>query len=336
MRKQIATIFFSLITLLGWAQISVSGALDNNQILIGDQAVLKLEAKYPTDYKVREIDLSGVDSIFAQADAQNPDTDPGQLEIMEIGNWDTLVHNGIVTLANKIRLTAWKKGVYYIPPVKFTFQQDKGPTQSKATNQLALMVSTPIEDTQAPDTLQLAPIKDIVAEPLKLQDFFWYIVGALGLAVLGLLWFYILKYRKRKQNAVEEIIIKRPPYEVAMEKLDQLKTDQLWQQGKIKEYQSQLTYIIREYVENRYDVLALESTTDEILRGLKEKDFDESLKDNLKEMLQLADLVKFAKAEPPIERHEELMAFAEEFVQKTKYIPIAEPITNNESTQFSS
>lgn len=312
------------------AQVSVVGALENNKVLIGDQAVLHLEAKYPGNFKVINIDLSAFDSIFAEADANNPDPDPGQLEIINFSNWDTLIHNGLVTLSSDIKLTCWKPGVYYIPPILFRFQKDKQLTQSKATNKLALLVSSPIADEVAADTVQLAPIKDIIIEPLKFQDFLPYIIG-LGVLVGGIFLGLFLYRRINKKGAADEVaVIKRPADEVAIEKLDKLKEAKLWQQGMIKQYQSELSRIVREYVENRYEILALESTTDEIFQDLKQKDFNEDLKDNLREMLQLADLVKFAKAEPPVERHEQLMQFAEEFVVKTKKQPVVEDAENVE------
>jgi len=328
MRQIIGIITFLGLLSSSQAQVTVVGALDNNKILIGDQAVLHLEAKYPDNFKVIKIDLPLFDSIFAEIDAKNPDPNPGQVEIINISTWDTLIHNGLVTLSSDIKLTCWKPGVYYIPPVKFYFQQDNKNTQSKVTNQLAMLVSSPIADETAADTIKLAPIKDIIVEPLKLQDFLPYIIGLASLAGMIFLGIFLYRRLKNKGQAPEVTIIKRPPHEIAFEKLEQLKNAELWQQGMIKEYQSELSHIIREYIEDRYEILALESTTDEILRDLKEKDFNEDLKGNLREMLQLADLVKFAKAEPPVERHGQLMEFAEDFVTKTKEKPVVENLEN--------
>ena len=316
--RQILGIFAFLSVLSAQAQISVVGELDNNKILIGDQAVLHLEAKYPENYAVTHIDLSGLDSIFAEKNAQDPDPDPGQLEILNIEKWDTLVHNGLVTLSSNVKVTAWKSGVYYVPAIKFYFNENNKPKASKVTNRLVLLVNSPIEDQMAADSIQLAPIKDIIEEPLKLQDFLPYIIGIailIGSIFLGI---FLYKRFSKKEEFEKILVRKNAAHEIAFEKLKQLKDAKLWQQGMIKEYQSELSHTIREYVENRYEILALESTTDEILRDLKDKDFDEDLKGNLKEMLQLADLVKFAKAEPPVERHEQLMQFAENFVLKTK------------------
>lgn len=323
-------IFFLVSVSAGMAQVSVSAKLENNKILIGDHAVFHVEAKYPDTEKVTHIDLSLLDSVFARPDAKNPDKDPGQLEVLGISQWDTLVHNSLVTLKTQIKLTAWKAGVYDINPIVFHFQKSNSVTYTRATNKIMLLVDSPLGDDIAADTVQLAPIKDIITEPLKFEDFLPFIIGLLVLA--GLIWLgiFISKRSKNKGQPKEVVIQKRPAHEIALEQLEQLKDAQLWQKGMVKEYQSELSHIIREYVENRYETLALESTTDEILQDLKHIDFDESLKSNLKEMLQLADLVKFAKAEPPPEKHEQWMLFAEDFILKTKLQPVDENIVGGE------
>ena len=110
----------------------------------------------------------------------------------------------------------------------------------------------------------------------------------------------------------------------ALSALTQLRTQQLWQKGEIKEYQSRLTYIIREYLENRYEVSALESTTDEIVKNIRSANIDLTDIDSLKRILQVADLVKFAKAKPDESIHDTFMDEAEEFVTRTKLTPTIE------------
>ena len=112
----------------------------------------------------------------------------------------------------------------------------------------------------------------------------------------------------------------RSAHEIAIEQLQALRAAQLWQKGAVKEYQSRLTRVIREYLENRYEVNALESTTEQILQELKQVDFNSDWKDKLREMLQMADLVKFAKAEPPADFHGRMLDNAEAFVRATQAV----------------
>ena len=100
-----------------------------------------------------------------------------------------------------------------------------------------------------------------------------------------------------------------------------MEKEQLWQQGQVKTYYSRLTDIMREYIENRYDIQALELTTDEILEKIEKVNVHDELLDKLKSMLQTADMVKFAKAKPAVEQHTGNMENAHKFVVKTKYVP---------------
>ena len=148
-------------------------------------------------------------------------------------------------------------------------------------------------------------------------------IYGLGFLLLALcLWWLYNKYIKKEEleEVVEEEIIIRPAHELAEEKLDELKSLQLWQQGKIKEYQSSLTFIIREYLENRYEVKALESTTQEILKSLAKAGFDKTLNADLSEILTMADLVKFAKARPGESIHESFMHKAYDLIEQTKLL----------------
>jgi len=96
-----------------------------------------------------------------------------------------------------------------------------------------------------------------------------------------------------------------------------LDKQQLWQSGKIKEYQSELSEIIRKYTENRFNFIALELVTDEILKGLKSRLNTEQLA-NIRRLLQRADLAKFAKSKPTDSENEESMTLAKQFVNNTK------------------
>ena len=113
-----------------------------------------------------------------------------------------------------------------------------------------------------------------------------------------------------------------------------MEDEKYWQQGEVKKYYSELTNIVREYLEGRYDILALESTTDEILKDLqdlKEEEFEVELWSKLKDMLQTGDLVKFAKAKPNIEKHSQYLKDAKEMVRTTKkVVDLSEEKVQNE------
>lgn len=117
---------------------------------------------------------------------------------------------------------------------------------------------------------------------------------------------------------VKKITVRRPPHEIALEKLRAVEQEKIWQKGEVKRYYSELTDIIREYTELRFSFLAMESTTDEIIYKMRNVVIDKEQKENLQELLQHADLVKFAKANPLPDEHKRYYDMAVGFVQKTK------------------
>jgi hypothetical protein len=142
-------------------------------------------------------------------------------------------------------------------------------------------------------------------------------VGVVGLLLLAVL---VLVLRKRKKAAPPPPPPPPPlqPHELALRQLEELQKQQLWQNGQVKDYHTALTFIVREYLEKRYGILALEQTTDEILAQLRQRDFDLALSQKLGDVLQTADLVKFAKAQPTAEFHELAMTTARAFILETK------------------
>lgn len=293
-------------TLLG--QITVAAQLDSTDLLIGDQVQLHIDVEQQSDAKLKRINLSVLDSLEG-------------IEVVQILPLDTLSSS---RFRQDITVTSFDSGYHFIPRIPIEYIQN-GQTRFAATNRLALTVRTIPQDT-----ISLAPIKPIQEEPVKLEDFFWIVAGALALGLVALAILYFSRKNKQQEVPVAPPPPKLPAHQIALQQLKALKSKQLWQKGKVKAYHSELTRIIREYLENRYDIQALEMTTDQILRQLSQLDFDDSWQGRLREMLQAADLVKFAKAEPPKDFHDRMMSYAISFVEDTKKtIEIAEETTEN-------
>ena len=295
----ILMLFVSFLSTHLLAQMAVSAEVDSTNMLIGDQLKLHLFANHAPGLSIGKVDLS-------------PFEGEEEIEVVNEGKWDTLQTNGTVVLQKDVTFTIFDSGFYWLPQLPISYMEN-GVTKVATTERIPMRVGT----VSLADTLQLAPIKDIIREEANWQDYFPFLlaIGLLGLVVAAV---YVNK--KRKENAVAppapEIVL--PAHEIAFSALKDLKAQQLWQKGEIKNYQSRLTYIIREYLENRYDIPALESTTDEIQRSLKKVDFNTSWKDKLSNILQVADLVKFAKAKPPADFHDQVWQEANDFVLATK------------------
>jgi len=143
-----------------------------------------------------------------------------------------------------------------------------------------------------------------------------------------LAWLIVTALRRRPRRgqppAVQEERL--PLHERVLRELEALERERLWQQGTHKEYHSRLTGLLRGYIEERYRVPALESTTDELLAELRVSPLTTDQRNRLANMLRLADLVKFAKALPSPQENEGMMAAANAFVRETAGTASEEPV----------
>lgn len=214
-------------------------------------------------------------------------------------------------------LIAFDSGEYRIPALPLVKGGD-----TLFTNPLSVMLSTVAVDTSQ----EIKAIKDPLAVKYTLEELLPLLLVILFiLLVIGFVvyWFFLRKPEKKEEVAKPKIII--PPHEIAMRKLAKLEEEKLWQQGEVKAYYSELTDIVREYLEKRYSILALESTTDEIMRDLREKLSERLLREKLRGLLQNADLAKFAKFIPDAADNVEAMDIARDFIKSTKAVPSSNP-----------
>jgi hypothetical protein len=171
------------------------------------------------------------------------------------------------------------------------------------------------------DSLSLQPIKDIIYEPAIFLDYWPWMLGLLLLTLLIAGFFYYLKRRKKgKSISVLPVYPDISPHEKALGALENLSNSRYWLIEGDKAFQSAFTLILREYTAQRYKMPALEMTTAEIVQSLKINGLSNAHLSTLEEMLQLADLVKFANASTPEPMYQDFLAKAVEFVHATKQI----------------
>jgi hypothetical protein len=280
--------------------IKVNAKLDTTRILIGDQVNLWLLLEHSQGLKV-EFPTTG-DSIA------------GKIEVLSASKPDTIGKmNRIWKIRQRLVVTSFDTGFYVIPPFTFRFNNNLDSIQTHA---LPLEVlGMPVDTTKGITDIKLPyEIKVTFLEILP------YII--VGLLLLTIIILYIRRLRKKKQ--LPDVIEKTAPplipaHLIALEQLDELVREKLWQQGKIKLYYSRLTDIIRQYIELRFGVPAMEETTEDIVRDFtREGHIKESIRKDLKALLELADLVKFAKLHPLAEEHEASQQSAYDFVLRTK------------------
>ena len=289
MRVLIASLFLLISCSLA-GQVQVRALVDSTTMLIGDQVQLKLEATAAAG-------IALADPLWP------PNTDT--LEFLSFGKWDTL---GRGTLVCEAVFTVWDTGFQEVPPIGVPYSGN-GLIDTAWTSNLIMEVRLPT------DSLRLNDIKDIIREPAVFSDYLSYLYALGTIVLIGLiLWFWRHPVRVKKEVPPPP---PPPPHEVAMEQLAALAQKKLWQQGRVKEYHSELTHILREYLEGRFDINALEETTDEILDQLRKRNLPAALRQRLEEILQTADMVKFAKAKPAAQFHEKAFESVKAFVEQT-------------------
>jgi hypothetical protein len=289
--------------------------LSTDTILIGQQAVYELNLKIPASFTF-EWPLWG-------------DTLIGNVEIISAGEVQKkpLDADGNFWLRQELLITSFDSGFYYLPGVELSFSPASDSIFFLAqTNPLMLFVkSVPID----PDAM-FKPIKDPLAAPIGFWEIFPWIIGILGIALLIFLIVWYLIKRGKKELPLP--IIQKPvvpPHIIALNKLEELRQQKLWQAGKVKDYHSAMSDIIRVYIEDRFGVNAVEMTTDEILHGVDMLGINQEAFAKLARALQLGDLVKFAKAEPTAVENDLCLNHLVDFVNESHGLPS----TENESQQ---
>ncbi len=180
------------------------------------------------------------------------------------------------------------------------------------TNPLQLLVTAPRASSEVQD---MVAIRDIQREPELWYDYWPWGLGAA--LILVLLYWFFPKTKKRAQPAqqpVQQAPPTVPPHEIALQKLATLEKEKPWLKNQHLAYYSELSIIVREYLEKRYGILALESTTREIAHLLKKTNFPETQKPALDFLLQQTDLVKYAEIQPPESYHEQALGKAKNLI----------------------
>ncbi len=256
---------------------------DSSSFLMGQQVNLTLELNTDKDAQINWPSISDTFTRF--------------FEVIKSSRIDTLVDaSGNWNLSQVLTITSFDTGYHAIPPIAFAVRLPGSQEFVQMESEPLLLQVKGIPVDKSADIKDLKPILRV---PYTFADFLPWILGILLLALLvALIWFFIWS---RKNNKPLIKIPSRPPppaHVIALSKLEELKKKQLWQKGMIKEYHTSLTDILRSYLEAIYKINAAEMTSFEILQALKQQIIEENQLKELKKVLELADMAKFAKARP--------------------------------------
>jgi len=264
-------------------QAEVSANVPDESIAVGKPFSLDLSMKVPY-------------GSYVEWNGFSTDTLSEQIDILKRGDLErTADADSNVIVQQRLTLMTFDTGYVTIPSLQLSAANSQ-----LLTDPIQLYVNTIAVDT----TQAFKPIAQPIDQPMSKKEVFPWVLGALLLVLAGIVVWFVVKHRKPKHiegdDHVRGPVI--PPYTKAIGDLESLKQQKLWQAGKVKEYYSGLTDIAREYIEGQFGVNAVEMTTDDILEEVSELHFNDSLFGKLKDTMELADLVKFAKyAASPLE-----------------------------------
>ena len=280
----------------------VSAAIDSTTLFIGDQTDLHLRA---TCEAGEQVQLPMLDKQLISG-----------VEIVDRTIVDTTILNdGRVQYNQYLTLTSFEDSLFYIEPLPFVSGEDTVWSES-----LMLNVVQPFEIDST--DMAITDIKGIYRAPIWWWGILRWVLLSIAIAGVGVGGYYLITYLRRRTGNINETMTTieplRPADEVALEKLDIIREQKIWQTGQIKEYHTQLTDVVREYIARRFDVSSTEQTSDETLRAMRPLlNNQKELYEQLRKMLTLADLVKFAKWSATPDENELSLRSAYAFVKET-------------------
>lgn len=296
-----------------------SARFEPDSVLLGDHFDLVMDVFAPEGYTV---DFPTITPDFAE----------GKIELIEDKMLDTLRRaDGGYHLRKRWRLTSFEPAEYNIGSLGLLWTDGSQVDTLFATEPLTLQVAMiPVDTAQKTiyDIKQPLPMPVTIEEVVAAGVNVLAIVVAVG-AVVALIVFVVLRLRKKKRTTAEK---QEPPHVVAIRHLEALHNQKLWQNGKIKEYYTRLTEILREYLAGRYGVGAMEMTTDEIVAAMKDVAVEPKHAANLGALLAESDLVKFAKYTLAEENHEEYYNMVYYFIEESK--AVAEAVVTPEKLEI--
>ena len=285
--------------------VEVEGKVNSTDVQVGKPFTLDLSLKVPYGWFVEWNDFA-IDTLSEQID------------IIKRGNVErTADADSNVIVKQQLTLMTFDTGQIQLPAVGLTYAQSfDDPNRLLAyTDPIDLYSTTIAVDT----TMAYKPIVEPIAAPIRMKEVFPWILAVLLAALLGLgIWFFV---KRRKVHVDEDGNIVRgpviPPYDKAVDDLKRLREEKMWQSGKVKEYFSSLTDIAREYIEGQFGVNAVEMTTNDILEEIKPLHFSKETYNKLKDTMEVADLVKFAKYSASTLESDTALSSMTEFVNES-------------------
>lgn len=287
---------------------------DSTRYFIGDYIHLNLEVSHPVDSKIVLPSLK--DSLS--------DAEFIKLETKESTKKDNYNLSTFTFIISK-----YDSGFVKLKPLKIKILDKNNNTSFLYTDSIQIkVVSFKVDTSKA-----FADIKKPVLIPIDWV--FVLLISIIVLLIIILLYFGYKYYQKKKaikQGTVQ--VVRLSNYEIAKNALKELEEKKLWQNGEIKQYHTEITYIIRKYIEDEFNFPALETTSEEIINSLIKLRITDATLQNLKEFFENADMVKFAKFIPMQYINEKMLVQAYQILEDFNTKPFTVINTTNNEANY--
>jgi hypothetical protein len=300
------------------------------EVLIGDTFALEVRLQVPENSNFKGVTFANfaqiVNEEFATDSINNEPT--ADVEILSYGAWasqslDQLIpvdkmalhkEGGMIHVTNKIVIAIYNPGRYSLVGPQIVADS----TTKIETPPPAMIIVKYPKSVIAQDSLDINPIKDIIEEPQNWQDYMWlgYVLAGLGL----LYWLWQRRKNIKPGGPKATFTINPSAHDIALKQLLALREEKPWLSGDHKVFQTTLTDIMRTYLDGRYGIQAQKMTTQEIDRNMSQINATAAHRYQLQNILHIADLVKFAQAEPGVDIHAQFLDSAIDLVNHTKQV----------------
>ena len=326
MIRSVSILIFVFLSHLTYGQISVAISADKDTINFGDEVQINYKINVPTGLEIDALDFNTLKELSNLVFEQYPENLDSlmDVDIIDGGVFKVDDNNlilskdrlqGNIPLIGSIKLRVSSAGVMRLPK----------PNEVHSSGIQEMILTSPLLFVKSLGEMEdINPNWNIIEEEVSWRDYLIYIYIYLGFAVFLLGLYFIITYlRKGKKGFnVSKVEIVLPADEKALRDLNLLKEKELWQNGDTKGYHTELTRVMRQYIEDRYSVQALEMTSSQLKREMKLQEVDPVIAKRFDDILQIADKVKFAKGSTGPELNVAFMEEAFNIVVETKEVII--------------
>jgi hypothetical protein len=284
--------------------IKVTAEVDKAVITIGDRIIYSLIIQYEKQLKIQQ---------------PGPGANLGQFEIKDYTIYDPREINGMIQQKFDYEISVFDTGKFIIPPFPVAF------AETDTSREYQIIESSPLEiyvrSVLIAGDQEIRDIKPPQNVPLNYRK--WILIGIIAVIIMASLIFflYYLRIRKQGRSILKKEVI-RPAHEIALEQIGTLMENwrQMLKNNNHKQLFTEISQILRQYMENRYFIKALEETTLEIGWSINQLELENQLQQAIMDILEFSDLVKFAKFVPTEDETQECLQNLADFIKSTQLV----------------